>query len=190
MISLHLLVRNEIALLPKLLSEVRPLVEEVVIVDTGSTDGTFELAKQTTPLVVSTLLNYDFGGCRNKGLELVSEPWVLWLDADELPNEHMKNYLIGFKRANPQLVEGVRFVRHNLIDGRTIGDRTVEKHVRLFRKRFRFSGRIHEVLNIQGAKVIDAPGECAIRHYKTGARQAEQNERYMAWPEQRAVMGL
>jgi len=49
--SLHLLVKDEAMLLPKLLEYVSPWVEEIIIVDTGSTDGTLEIARGFTDSV-------------------------------------------------------------------------------------------------------------------------------------------
>jgi len=161
----------------------------MVIVDTGSVDRTVEVAMRFTPAVYKVELNHDFSAARNYGLGKNTQPWVLWLDADELPNQGLCQFIRDFCAVRPVGVEAVSIVRHNLVGGQEIGDRTWERHVRLFRNHFRFTGRIHERLNLNGVVPLEAPPFCIIQHHKTYSRQAAQNERYMEWEEQRAIVG-
>lgn len=82
-ISLCLIARNEEQLLPGCLDSVRDAVDEIVIVDTGSTDGTRELARKAGAVVVSRPWDDDFSAPRNLALEVASGSWILQLDADE-----------------------------------------------------------------------------------------------------------
>jgi hypothetical protein len=70
-------------MLPGCLESVRGAVDEIVIVDTGSTDATRELARKAGAVVVSRPWDDDFSAPRNLALELASGAWILQLDADE-----------------------------------------------------------------------------------------------------------
>lgn len=81
-ISLCTFVKNEEGNLRDCLESVRPIVSEIVVVDTGSTDGTVELAKKYTDRVYQVQFS-DFGSIRTLTAHLATQPWVLMLDADE-----------------------------------------------------------------------------------------------------------
>lgn len=90
-VSLGLINKNDSKNLGRLLEEMRSSVEEIVVVDTGSTDNSVAVArKEGADLVIdaSDLLDSDglltsFGKARQRGLEACSQPWFLWLDTDD-----------------------------------------------------------------------------------------------------------
>jgi len=81
--SACLIVKDEEKTLPDCLGSLRGLVDEVVVYDTGSTDGTVELARRAGARVVQGYWDDDFGRARNASLEHCLGEWVLWIDADE-----------------------------------------------------------------------------------------------------------
>ncbi|MBI3257957.1 MAG: glycosyltransferase [Ignavibacteriae bacterium] len=83
-LSVCCLARNEELFLPKMLASVRDIADEIIILDTGSTDATIELAKAFGARVEIADWNDDFGAMRNKVLSYATKDWVLMLDADEL----------------------------------------------------------------------------------------------------------
>lgn len=83
LLSLALIVRNEAATLPALLEGHRGLWDEAVVVDTGSTDGSAELAAALGARVAAFAWTDDFAAARNAALALCEARWVLVLDADE-----------------------------------------------------------------------------------------------------------
>ncbi len=83
LISLCMIVKNEAALLPRCLQSVQGCLDEMVIVDTGSTDETVAIAKQFTETVWEHPWEGSFAGARNQALQHVTGGWVLQLDADE-----------------------------------------------------------------------------------------------------------
>lgn len=180
--SLHLLVKNEIALLPRLLEHVSPWMDEIIIIDTGSTDGTLEAARKYTDRVFQIFLDHDFSTARNFGLSKVKTEWVFHLDADEWPTEILLEWLAHFvdDRKSTQY-EGVSILRHNLVGGERIGDRTLEQHIRFFRRTYRFEGHIHERINVSDDWVMRAPFLARIEHFKSAARQEHQNIFYEEW---------
>lgn len=82
-LTLCLIARNEEAMLPGCLASVRGAVDAIVVVDTGSTDRTRELARAAGALVLDRPWDDDFAAPRNLALEHATGGWVLVLDADE-----------------------------------------------------------------------------------------------------------
>lgn len=83
-ITAALICKNEAQFLPGCLQSVRPVVDRMVVVDTGSTDGTPQIARQFGAKVVSFPWRDDFSAARNAALAHVRTPWVLVIDADEV----------------------------------------------------------------------------------------------------------
>src|SRR5579862_4543236 len=82
-VSLCMIVRDEEANLPHCLDGVLPLVDEVRIADTGSTDRTVDVARDLGALVTSFPWRDDFAAARNASMEGATQPWIFWLDADD-----------------------------------------------------------------------------------------------------------
>ena len=89
-LSVCLIVKNEERFLGQCLASVKGLAHQVVVVDTGSTDRTVEIAKEHGAQVHSFAWCDDFSAARNAVLEHATGDWVLMLDADEelLPEQH------------------------------------------------------------------------------------------------------
>ena len=83
LISLAMIVKNEEATLAHCLKSVKPLVDEIVIVDTGSTDGTIEIAKGFNAKIHHFEWCDDFSAARNESIKHCTGDWLLVLDADE-----------------------------------------------------------------------------------------------------------
>jgi tetratricopeptide (TPR) repeat protein len=83
MLSLSMIVRDEEQKLGTCLESVKGFCDELVVVDTGSTDNTIAIAKDAGARVEAIEWPGDFTPARNKALEFVSGDWVLVLDADE-----------------------------------------------------------------------------------------------------------
>lgn len=82
-ISLCMIVKNEETTLPKCLGSVKNFVDEIVVLDTGSTDKTPEIARQFGAKVNYFTWNNNFSTARNQALKYVTGDWILVLDADE-----------------------------------------------------------------------------------------------------------
>ena len=83
LLSATLIVRDEERNLPDCLGSIDGVVDEVVVVDTGSTDGSVELARELGARVVSHPWRGNFSEARNLALEVARGEWILYLDADE-----------------------------------------------------------------------------------------------------------
>ncbi|NEQ96859.1 MAG: glycosyltransferase [Cyanothece sp. SIO2G6] len=78
-----MIVKNEAERLAQCLESAQPFVDEIVVVDTGSTDDTVAIAQQFTATIHHHAWNNDFAAARNYALQYVTGDWVLVLDADE-----------------------------------------------------------------------------------------------------------
>lgn len=78
-----MIVRNEARCITRCLESVRPWVDRMVVLDTGSTDQTMELARKAGALVYEMPWPDSFAEARNRSLELADADWNLVIDADE-----------------------------------------------------------------------------------------------------------
>src|SRR6201992_401844 len=83
-LSLCMIVRDEEQMLPRCLEAVASAVDEIVIVDTGSTDATVEIAKSFGARVIEFPWTGSFSEARNVSFEAATGDWVMYLDADEV----------------------------------------------------------------------------------------------------------
>lgn len=108
-ISVTMIVRDEAATLERLLKQLRPHVDEICLVDTGSTDETPTIARKYADRFQVCLdfnnpetgLIEDFAGARNRALSLASHEWIFWADGDdEIQNAHLLPKLIENQTAD------------------------------------------------------------------------------------------
>src|SRR5579885_2980294 len=82
-LSLTMIVKNEAAALGRCLASVRDIVDEIIVVDTGSSDNTKEIARQYEAKVFDFPWCDNFASARNESIRHATGQWLLWLDADE-----------------------------------------------------------------------------------------------------------
>ena len=83
-LSLCMIVRDEEEMLPRCLAAVAPAVDEIIIVDTGSTDRTIEIAHEFGAKVIEREWTGSFSDARNVSFEAATSDWIIYLDADEV----------------------------------------------------------------------------------------------------------
>ena len=109
-VSLTMIVRNEEDQLAKCLGSVRGLFEEIIIVDTGSTDRTKEIAREFGAKVFDFVWIDDFAAARNEALSHATGDYAFWLDADDVvePAEREKLRVLfgGQERASRAIPDG------------------------------------------------------------------------------------
>jgi tetratricopeptide (TPR) repeat protein len=101
-VGLCMIVKNEAARLPRCLAAVQGFVQEMVIVDTGSTDQTVAIAKAAGARVYHLDWPNDFAVARNYALGYVTSDWVLVLDADEVWRPDIVPLLLPLLQNHPQ----------------------------------------------------------------------------------------
>lgn len=148
-LSLCMIVRNEADCIARCLDSAKPLVDEMIVVDTGSTDGSDTLCKSKGAKVLQFPWNNDFSEARNFSLDQASGDWILWLDADE-KIEGTRDQLL--KLMSSEDYDLYAFRLHNYFGERAQSSQIISMaHPRLFRNGigFRFRNRIHESLNVE-----------------------------------------
>ena len=100
-LSVCMIVKNEAGRLPDCLRSLEGLSPEVIVVDTGSTDDTIQVARQLGASVVSEKWVSDFSRARNAGLALARGTWILVLDADESLPEASRSALVALTTQPP-----------------------------------------------------------------------------------------
>lgn len=83
-VSLCMIVKNEEANLPRCLASLKPVVHEMIVVDTGSSDRTVAVATAFGAKIYSHAWNGDFSAARNHGIDQATGGWILIMDADEV----------------------------------------------------------------------------------------------------------
>jgi GT2 family glycosyltransferase/glycosyltransferase involved in cell wall biosynthesis/Flp pilus assembly protein TadD len=143
-LSLCMIVKDEEEMLAGCLAAAAQAVDEIVVVDTGSTDRTVEIAESFGARVVHFPWNGSFADARNVSLEHATGDWVIYLDADE----HLDD---GAARALRALLgrtwrEAFYLRETNLTGADDAGSAVAHPAMRVFRNRpeYRFEGRIHE----------------------------------------------
>ncbi len=144
-ISLCLIARDEEAHLPRLLDSVGGAVDEIVVVDTGSTDRTPEIAREYGARVIEVPWQDDFAAAKNEALHHATGDWVLHLDADMvLPQGHARR----IRRAVVSGRARAYFLQVRSPAAGSLGLYDVVLHPWLFENRpeVRFEGAVHEVI--------------------------------------------
>lgn len=100
-ISLCMIVKDEAATLAQCLDSVEGVVDEIIVVDTGSTDATGEIAARYQAQVYHLDWPDDFAAARNVSLAHATEDWVLVLDADEVLNAEVGQQLKALSQGTP-----------------------------------------------------------------------------------------
>jgi glycosyltransferase involved in cell wall biosynthesis len=146
-VSLTMIVRDEEDNLPFALESVRGIFDEIVVVDTGSTDRTREIAREFGARVFEFTWIDDFAAARNEALAHATGDYAFWLDADDVvepPEREKLRALLDGLRTDEPAGYVVRCACDPGPDGS--GGETVVDHVRLFplRKDVRWTYRVHE----------------------------------------------
>lgn len=164
-LSLCMIARNEEGYIGDALKSVQDLVDEIIVVDTGSSDRTVEIAKEYSAKVFFMEWQHDFAAARNEALKHATGDWVLILDADERVPEDLKDNLRSLLIPTDQAISYLLYIRNYLHEG---DEGSVLGHymVRLFRKtpETRFFGVIHEQLYPNWGEVTIPENSFHINH--------------------------
>ena len=144
-ISLCLIVKNEERVLRDCLDSVSPWVDEMIVVDTGSTDRTVEIATAAGAKVFFFPWCDDFSAARNESLAHATGDWLFWMDADDTLPAACGSRLRDLAFLAEDRVTGFLLQVHIPPAPGETGF-TIVDHVKLFRNLpdLRFEGRIHE----------------------------------------------
>jgi glycosyltransferase involved in cell wall biosynthesis len=177
-VSLCMIVRNEEEMLEACLESAREAVSEMIIVDTGSTDRTVEIAESFGARIVHFAWTGSFSEARNVGIDAATGNWILWLDADEQLEPGDASRIAALTRQPWR--EAHWLVETNYTGQQEAGTASQHLALRLWRNRpaYRFSGAIHEqIRNSMPHDLTErfGPPTLRIRHY--GYLKARIDER-------------
>ncbi|WP_232058155.1 glycosyltransferase [Cohnella abietis] len=151
-----MIVKNEEANIERCLTSVKPFADELIVVDTGSTDRTIELCQAAGAQVYTFEWNNNFADARNYSLDQATGDWILWMDADEVLDGSAAADWKEQLAAETDSVLNVHLI--NYIGEETNPNETFHiAHTRLFRNRIglRFLYHIHETLNVEEVFIND-----------------------------------
>ena len=143
-VSLCMIVKNEGKYLRRCLSSVSNIVDEIVIVDTGSSDDTVQIAKEFGAVLGYFEWNQNFSDARNQALSLATKEWILVLDADEyLRFEDRENLIKAFNDFNN---DGyiIKILNFNGDDNTQTFITNLNQRIFKNNKNYTYQGAIHE----------------------------------------------
>lgn len=183
MISLVLTIKNERQFLPSCLQNLRPLASEIIVVDSGSTDGGPEIARNEGCRVFDFKWIDDFSAARNFSIAQARYDWILWMDPDEgIDSSHFKSVFDLIHRDE----RAFTFTSRNYTHRRSSEawrkcegefpkwEKNIEGYweahsIKLFRNspEIRFQGRVHETVRYSLPKdyLVPSPEIPIIHHY-------------------------
>jgi tetratricopeptide (TPR) repeat protein len=164
-----MIVRNEETNLPNCLESAQGLFDEIIVLDTGSTDRTKEIAHSFGARVFDFVWVDDFAAARNAALARATGDYAFWLDADDVldppQRERLRTLLAGLGQSG----EAAYVVRCACdSDSQGGGGDTVVDHIRLFpvRHEVRWTYRVHEQIlpALRRAQVAVRWTDVTVRH--------------------------
>ncbi|MEA1961700.1 MAG: glycosyltransferase [Bacillota bacterium] len=140
-LSLCMIAKNESDKIARCLASIKDFVDEIIVVDTGSTDSTREIARQYGARVFESRWENDFSKARNISLENASSDWILFLDCDEEISPESGPIIKKMIEEGPYEAYFVEVVNNT-----EVSTQLIVTSIRLFKNRpvYRFEGRIHE----------------------------------------------
>lgn len=149
-ISLCMIVKNEEKVLARCLDSVRGLMDEIIIVDTGSDDRTKEIAKRYTDKIYDFEWIHDFSAARNFAFSKASCEYIYSADADEVLNEENREKFRILKENLLSEIEIVQMYYGNQLSFGTIYNYDRELRPKLFKRlrSFQWTEAIHETVRL------------------------------------------
>ncbi len=196
MVSLCMIVKNEAACIERCLNSIRDVVDEMIVVDTGSTDETAEVARRLGAKVFLHPWNDDFSEARNHSIERATGDWILVLDADEtiarrdlerihlLAGGGVDGYVFTY-RSYSRNSHDMRWVPndHSYEEGGDWDGWIPGRVVRMFRRdaRFRFIGAVHEQVDQSILKCggVIAITDIILHHFHEEKGEARLREKQL-----------
>jgi len=199
-LSLCMIVKNEERTIARALESAKALADEMIVVDTGSTDGTKEIAAALGAKVFDFSWTDDFSSARNHSLSRATGDWILVIDADETLSSRDHATIRDLIKKSPDGTGGYDLTTRNyVVEANTSGwvandgsyrDEEAgtgwypSRKVRLFRNdpRIRFAGAVHELVeqSMLGAGITIAACDVPVHHTGKLDRKSvlEKGERY------------
>lgn len=183
-ISACVITKNEEKNIARCINSYKDIVDEIILVDTGSTDNTVEIAKSLGAKTYYYQWQNDFAAAKNYALSLAKGDWIIFLDADEFFAEghcyNVKKYIALLHR--DEKYDGICCRMANIEENGEIKIYII--HIRIFRNHpnIRYTNSIHEVIQKNSAplKVLFVDKEDILIYHtgyssEVGTTKAERN---------------
>jgi hypothetical protein len=159
-LSLAMIVKDEQATIRGVLGDVAGFCDELVVVDTGSSDDTVRTAEQAGARVAHYPWHDDFAAARNFAFDQCGSDWILWLDADDrIPPDVQPLFATAKDTLLTDAIDAV-LVPYRLFGPKTPQCLMTYERERLIRRvaGLRWSGAVHEAIAVPTGRFAHAPG--------------------------------
>lgn len=162
-VSLAMIVKNEEDTIGRCLDSVKDLVDEIIIVDTGSSDQTKEIASKYTNMIYDFEWIDDFAAARNFSFAQATKEYIFWLDADDVLLEEDRKKFLTLKSQLDQQVDSVSMHYNLELDdyGNVLSSLRRNRLVKR-ENNFKWIGAVHEYLEV-GGNIINS--DISITHF-------------------------
>ncbi|RMH63374.1 MAG: glycosyltransferase [Calditrichaeota bacterium] len=183
-LSVCMIVKNEERFLADCLASVKDVADQIVVLDTGSTDGSADIARRFGAEVYKYEWRDDFADARNASIKYARGDWIFWLDADErLLAESRTALREALTTEKKPVVYEIQINNHTLDDANAY----LSTAYRLFRngQGIAFYGRIHEQVGFTKKQGEVRPAHIVLEHLgyaldsQTDAAKKERNQRLL-----------
>ncbi len=167
-ISVIIISKNEGYIIDKTLQSLQGLTDDIILIDSGSTDDTLAIAKRFHVKIIQTTWD-GYGANKNKGISLAKYNWILSLDADEIIDEQLFQSISNKTFFNENIVYQLKF---SVFIGSVLlkhGQPGNVKKIRIFnKKKIKWNNDlVHERLDLpNGVKIEQIPGRVLHYSYK------------------------
>ncbi len=152
-ISLCMIVRNEENVLSRCLTSIREIADEIIIVDTGSTDNTKSIAAKYTPHIYDFAWRDDFAAARNFSFSKASMDYCMWMDADDvLPDSEKEKLLVWKQTTKADNAPDIAMLEYATAFTRDNRPAFLFYRERIIRRKsgYLWKGRVHESIPLTG----------------------------------------
>lgn len=168
-----MIVKDEENSLARCLESIHDLVDEIIIVDTGSVDQTKHIARHYTNKIYDFKWVDDFSSARNYSFKLATKQYIMWLDADDVISKPNRKLLKQLKDHLDPAVNSVTM--KYLVNIDKFGNPSfIIKRNRLIKSscQFKWKGAVHEYLEVSGPILHS---DISIHHFKNKTDNSMRN---------------
>ena len=171
-LSLAMIVKDEEAIIERVLACAKNVCDELIVVDTGSNDRTVELAQRAGARVLHFDWIEDFAAARNFAFDHCTGEWILWLDADDILDPTAQQQLHQLKDQLNDHLDGIfldyqiTFDPHDCCTFSTLRERLIRRDANL-----RWEYPIHECIALPAGRSKEMP-EISVQHRPLPEKQA------------------
>ncbi len=183
-LSLCMIIKDEEDVIDRCLKSVCNVVDEIIIVDTGSTDNSKNICKKYTSNIYDYVWNDDFSAARNYSFEKATKDYILWLDADEVIDEENIEILKNLKKILPNDIDVITMHTYMNMDENNNPKVTMVRNRIVKRENdFKWIGFVHEYIDVSGKVyesdiciIHDKVKSVSDRNLKIYRKKVEENQ--------------